>query len=80
MCCHCGGTTMPDSPIGMNTNLKALEGPYFVVLPICKACVASGCHIIVRNARQNATAKNQNWMLSMQRKWRVTKMSLIKIH
>ena len=56
LCCHCAGT-LPDSPIEMNSHLKAPEGPYSVVLPICKACMDSGCHIIVRNARQNATAK-----------------------
>ena len=41
----------------MNTHLKAPEGPYSIVLPICKACLDSGCHIIVRSARQNANAK-----------------------
>ena len=56
LCCHCAGT-LPDSPIEMNSHLKALEGPYSIVLPICKACMDSGCHIIVRNARQNSTAK-----------------------
>jgi uncharacterized membrane protein YjgN (DUF898 family) len=39
-----------------------------------------GCHTIVRNARQNATAKQQNWTLSMQGKWRVKKMPLLKMH
>ena len=48
---------MLDSPIEMNTDLKALEGPFSLVLPICKACIDSGCHIIVRGARQNANAK-----------------------
>jgi len=56
LCFHCAGT-LPDSAIEMNSHLKAPEGPYSVVLPICKACMDSGCHIIVRNARQNATAK-----------------------
>jgi hypothetical protein len=48
---------MLDSPIEMNTHLKAPEGPYSLVLPICKACIDSGCHIIVRSGRQNANAK-----------------------
>jgi hypothetical protein len=48
---------MLDSPIEMNTHLKAPEGPYSLVLPICKACIDRGCHIIVRSARQNANAK-----------------------
>jgi hypothetical protein len=48
---------MIDFPIELNTHLKALEGPYSIVLPTCKACVDSGCHIIVRSSRQNAVAK-----------------------
>ncbi len=30
--------------------------PYSVVLPICKACIDGGCHIIVRAAGANAKA------------------------
>ena len=41
----------------MNTHLKAPKGPYSIVLSICKACIDSDCHIIVRSARQNANAK-----------------------
>ena len=33
-----------------------VQGPYLVVLPICKACIESGCHVIVRSARVNAKA------------------------
>jgi len=42
----------------LNTHLKAADGPYSVVLPICKACLDSGCQIIVRSARHNAKAKH----------------------
>ena len=56
LCCHCAGVSK--SPIELNTSLKAPEGPYSVVLPICKACLDSGCNIIVRSARQNAKAKH----------------------
>ena len=51
---------MPDSPVELNNQLKAHEGPYFVVLPICKSCIDSSCHIIVRAARQNAASKQAN--------------------
>jgi len=57
LCCHCAGTIL-DSPFELHTHLKAPEGPYSIVLPICKACLDSGCHIIVRNARQKANAKH----------------------
>ncbi len=30
------------------------------MLPICKSCIDSGCHIIVRAARQNAANKQAN--------------------
>ena len=40
LCCHCAGVF--ESPIDLNIHLKAPEGPYFVVLPICKACIDSG--------------------------------------
>ncbi len=55
MCCHCAGVF--DSPIELNSSLKAPIGPYSVVLPICKACLDDGYEIIVRAARQNANAK-----------------------
>ncbi len=58
--CHCAGTTIPDSPFELNNQIKAPEGPYSVVLPICKSCIDSGCHIIVRAARQNAASKQAN--------------------
>ncbi len=54
LCCHCTGVF--ELPIDLNIHLKAPEGPYSVVLPICKACIDGGCHIIVRAARANATA------------------------
>jgi hypothetical protein len=60
LCCDCAGNAMPDSPVELNTQLKAPEGPYSVVLPICKSCIDSGCHISVRDARQNAAAKQAN--------------------
>lgn len=56
LCCHCAGVSK--SPIELNTSLTAPEGPYSVVLPICMACLDSGCNIIVRSARQNAKAKH----------------------
>ena len=55
LCCHCAGEFV--SPVELNTNLKHREGPYSVVLPVCKACLENGCNIIVREARQNAQAK-----------------------
>ena len=48
---------MLDSPVELHTHLKSPEGPYSIVLPICKACIDSGWHIIVHHARQNANAK-----------------------
>ena len=54
LCCHCA--CVLDSPIVMNTHLKAPAGPYSVVLPICNACIDSGCPMIVRLAR-NSKAK-----------------------
>jgi hypothetical protein len=55
LCCHCAGEF--DSPVELNSSLKAPDGPYSVVLPACKLCLNNGCHIIVRGARQNAQAK-----------------------
>ena len=55
LCCHCAGEF--ESPVEINTSLRAPEGPYSVVLPICQACLLDGCHIIVRQARQNARAQ-----------------------
>ncbi len=54
-CCHCAGES--DSPIELNSCLKAPDGPYSVVLPICKMCLDNGCHIIVRGARQTVEVK-----------------------
>jgi hypothetical protein len=48
---------MLNSHVELHNYLKALEGPYAIVLPICKACVESGCHIIVRNSKQNDSVK-----------------------
>ncbi len=55
LCCHCAGEF--DSPLELNSNLKAPEGPYSMVLPVCKVCLENGCSIIVRAAGQNAEAK-----------------------
>ena len=52
LCCHFVG--MFESPIDMTNHLKVPEGPYFVSLPIGKACIAYGCHVIVRTTRTNA--------------------------
>jgi len=41
------------SPIDLNNQLKPHAGPYLVVLPNCKACADSGCHVIVRAARSS---------------------------
>ena len=51
----------------MNTSLKAHEGPYSLVLPICKACMESGCNIVVRSTRQNAKAKHTRMDLDRDR-------------
>ena len=56
LCCHCANT-IPDSPIELHTHLKSPKEPYSIVLPICKAYLDSGGHIIVRNSRQHANAK-----------------------
>jgi hypothetical protein len=40
LCCHCAGEF--ESPVEMNTSLRATEGPYYVVLPICQACLENG--------------------------------------
>jgi hypothetical protein len=55
LCCHCAGGF--DSPIDLNPSLKAPDGPYRLVLPICKQCYDNGCSIIVRGSHQNARAK-----------------------
>ena len=55
LCCHCAGVC--DSPIELNSSRKAPIGPYSVALPICKACLDEGHTIIVRVARQHASAK-----------------------
>jgi len=47
-----------DYPVELiNTSLKAPDGPYSFVLPSCEQCLANGCHVVVRGARQNAQAK-----------------------
>ena len=51
LCCHCA--CVLDSPVVMNTHLKAPAGPYSIVLPICNVCIDSGCPIIVRSARNS---------------------------
>jgi hypothetical protein len=56
-----------NSPIELNTSPKAPEGPYSLVLPICKACMESGCNIVVRSARQNAKAKHARMDLDRDR-------------
>jgi hypothetical protein len=48
---------MLDSPVELHARIKAPEGPYSIILPICKSCLDGGCHISVRHARQNANAK-----------------------
>ncbi len=53
--CHCAGKY--DSPVELNTTLKAPDGPYSIVLSICEECLANGCRVVVRAARQNAQAK-----------------------
>jgi hypothetical protein len=69
LCCHCARASMPDSPIELNNQLKAPEGPYSVVLlPICKSCIDNGCHITVRAARQNAASKQANLEAKQARK------------
>ena len=55
ICCHCASVN--ESPINLNASLKALEGPYSIVLPIYEECMDKGRHIIVRVAWQNAQAK-----------------------
>jgi hypothetical protein len=55
ICCHCTGKY--DSPVELSTPLKAPDGPYSIVLPICEQCIANGCRVVVRGARQNAQAK-----------------------
>jgi len=55
LCHHCAGVC--ESPISMNTHLKARNEPYSVVLPICRACSDGGCPIIVQSALNNAKAK-----------------------
>ena len=55
LCHHCAGVC--DSPIELNSSLKAPIGPYSVVLPICKACLDEGHNTIVPAARQTAKAK-----------------------
>ena len=65
ICCHCAGVC--DSPIELNSSLKAPIGPYLVVLPICQACLDDGHNIIVRAARQNANAKQAKMQIDKAR-------------
>ena len=65
LCCYCAGVF--NSSIELNTSLKAPEGPYSLVLPICKACMESGCNVVVRSARQNAKAKHARMDLDRDR-------------
>ena len=37
------------------------------IIPICKACMESGCHIVVRSARRNAKAKHARMDLDRDR-------------
>ena len=55
LCCHYASEF--ESPVEMTTSLRAPEGPYCVVLPIYQVCLENGCHILVRQARENARAK-----------------------
>jgi hypothetical protein len=48
---------MLDSLVELHAHIKAPEGPYSIVLPICKSCLDDGCHIILRHARKNSNAK-----------------------
>jgi hypothetical protein len=57
--CHCAGKC--DSPVELNTFLKAPDGPYSVVLPICEECLANGCRVVVRSCRHNAQDKQANF-------------------
>jgi len=52
--CHC--VDKYDSPVELNTALKAPDGPYSVVLPVCEECLANGCRVVVRAAKHNAQA------------------------
>ncbi len=40
----------------MNPSLKAPNGPYHLVLPICKRCYDNGCDITVHGSHQNGRA------------------------
>ena len=55
LCCYCAGEF--DSPVELNSSLKAPDGPYSLVLHVSKMCLNNGGHVIVRGARQNAQAK-----------------------
>jgi len=55
LCCHCAREF--DSLMELHSHLKHREGPYFVALPVCKACLENGCNIIVCAAIQHARAK-----------------------
>jgi hypothetical protein len=55
LCCYCAGEF--DSPVELNSSLRAPDGPYSLVFRVCKICLDNGSHIIVRGTRQNAQAK-----------------------
>jgi hypothetical protein len=76
-CCHCDGTLL-NSTVGLNTHLKAPEGPYSIVLPICKECIYIGCHIVVHSARQNAVAKEARLDADHERKVLRQEMAVAK--
>jgi hypothetical protein len=66
LCCHC--TSEFDSPVELNSNLKAPEDPYSVVLAVCKVRLENGCNIIIRAARQSAKAKQARIVVAAARK------------
>jgi len=77
LCCHCAGVC--DSPIELNSFLKAPIGPYSVVLPICKACLDDGHNIIVRMARRNANAKQAKVQIANAREVAREELATIEI-
>ena len=54
-CCQCASKY--DSSVELITSLKAPDGPYSVMLPICEQCLANGCHGIVRGARPKCASQ-----------------------
>jgi hypothetical protein len=74
ICCHSASTN--ESPVRLNTSLKALEGPYSNVLPICEECMDMGRHVIVRAAIQNAEAKKPGRLRRQQERLVVRRSTL----